>query len=48
MQLVIELLQSKRWIVNTITRHSLLLPKESYKNQVDDERDGFLQQQVGV
>ena len=45
-QLVVELLESRKWIVNTVTRRTLVIPEDLYSNQIEDERDGMLNQHV--
>lgn len=45
-QLVVELLESRKWIVNTVSRRTLVIPESLYSNQVEDEKNGTLNQHV--
>ncbi|KAK8790783.1 hypothetical protein WA588_002530 [Blastocystis sp. NMH] len=45
-QLVVELLESRKWVVNTVTRRTLVIPESLYVHQIEDEKNGTLNQHV--
>ena len=45
-QLVVELLESRKWVVNTVTRRTLVIPESLDVHQIEDEKNGTLNQHV--